>query len=258
MSKCPADASLYAARRPPTRVKAGRARQGRGNFTHAPGGWWRSRRQQRLNVAWYGGGRREGEVVTGTRHWYRAGRGLVAVRWVYVHDGTGHAPGWILQRVRDQDSCKAIIEEYTGRWTIEATFEDVAAATLGLESTRGWCTQLRTVGRAEPCLLGLYSVVALLYWLLPEQDQEQGVVQWEGKQTVTFSDAMTAVRRWLWTHWVFPRAGHAECLCKTPRASFSAVPAIRPRPHCLTTDARLATLRIAAKVKLRAFGRKGV
>jgi hypothetical protein len=43
----------------------------------------------RLNVAWYGGGRREVEVVSGVGHWYKAGQGLVAVRWVYVHDRTG-------------------------------------------------------------------------------------------------------------------------------------------------------------------------
>ena len=76
----------------------------------------------------------------------------------------------------------------------------------------------RTVGRAEPCLLGLYSVVALLYWLLPAAEQEQGAVDWEGKATVTFSDAITAVRRWLWTRWVFPRVGHADTFAKLPEA----------------------------------------
>jgi hypothetical protein len=41
-------------------------------------------------------------------------------------------------------------------------------------------------------------------------------VAWEGKQAVTFSDAITAVRRWLWTHWVFPRAGHDAAFEKLP------------------------------------------
>jgi len=59
--------------------------------------------------------------------------------------------------------------------------------------------------------------VALIYWLLPEQDQEQGVVEWEGKESVTFSDAITAVRRWLWTHWVFARAGHDGVFEKLPQ-----------------------------------------
>jgi hypothetical protein len=46
-------------------------------------------KRTRLNVAWYGGGRRDVEVVSGTGYWYKAGQGLVAVRWVYVHDLTG-------------------------------------------------------------------------------------------------------------------------------------------------------------------------
>jgi hypothetical protein len=168
-----------------------------------------------LNVAWYGGGRREVEVVSGTGHWYRAGEGLVPVRWVYVQDRTGTHRDEYFYSTDLTLTPQEIVEAYTGRWNIETTFEE-ARAYLGLESTRGRCE--RTVGRAEPCLLGLYSVVALMYWLLPSADQEQGVVEWDGKDTVTFSDAITAVRRWLWTHWVFPQAGHAETFAKLPEA----------------------------------------
>jgi hypothetical protein len=168
----------------------------------------------RLNVAWYGGGRRDVEVVSGTGHWYKAGEGLVAVRWVYVHDLTGTHRDEYLYSTDLSLTPQEIIEEYTGRWNIETTFAE-ARAYLGLESTRGWGA--RTVSRAEPCLLGLYSVVALRYWLLPPADQDQGAVDWDGKQTVTFSDAISAVRRWLWTHWVFPRAGHSEAFAKLPQ-----------------------------------------
>jgi hypothetical protein len=170
-------------------------------------------RRTRLNVAWYGGGRRDVEVVSGTGHWYKAGQGLVEVRWVYVHDLSGTHRDEYFYSTDVTMTAQEIIEEYTGRWNVETTFEE-ARAYLGLESTRGWCA--RTVLRAEPCLLGLYSVVALLYWLLPEPDQQQGRIDWEGKEVVTFSDAITAVRRWLWTHWVFPRAGHAEAFEKLP------------------------------------------
>jgi hypothetical protein len=113
----------------------------------------------RLNVAWYGGGRRAVEVVSGTGHWYQAGQGLVPVRWVYVHDLSGTHRDEYFYSTDVGMTPQEIIEEYTGRWNIETTFED-ARAYLGLESTRGWCQ--RTVGRAEPCLLGLYSVVALM------------------------------------------------------------------------------------------------
>jgi DDE superfamily endonuclease len=169
----------------------------------------------RLNVAWYGGGRRDVEVVSGTGHWYKAGQGLVEVRWVFVHDLSGTHRDEYFYSTDVTMTAQEIIEEYTGRWNVETTFEE-ARAYLGLESTRGWCK--RTVLRAEPCLLGLYSVVALMYWLLPAEDQEQGGVEWEGKQGVTFSDAIAAVRRWLWTHWVFPRAGHADAFEKLPKA----------------------------------------
>jgi DDE superfamily endonuclease/putative transposase ISC1217 len=169
----------------------------------------------RLNVAWYGGGRRDVEVVTGSGHWYKAGEGLVPVRWVFVQDLTGTHRDEYFYSTDVTMTAQEIIEEYTGRWNIETTFED-SRAYLGLESTRGRCA--RTVSRAEPCLLGLYSVVALLYWLLPPEEQEQGAVEWEGKATVTFSDAITAVRRWLWTRWVFPRAGHGHTFAKLPEA----------------------------------------
>jgi hypothetical protein len=169
----------------------------------------------RLNVAWYGGGRRDVEVVTGTGQWYKSGQGLVEVRWVYVHDLSGTHRDEYFYSTDVGMTPQEIIEEYTGRWNAETTFEE-ARAYLGLESTRGRCE--RTVLRAEPCLLGLYSVVALMYWLLPEQDQEQGTIDWEGKRTVTFSDATTAVRRWLWTRWVFPHAGHVSAFEKLPEA----------------------------------------
>jgi len=42
------------------------------------------------------------------------------------------------------------------------------------------------------------------------------VVDWPGKRDVTFSDAMTAVRRWLWQQWVFAIPGHSEAFAKLP------------------------------------------
>ena len=40
---------------------------------------------------------------------------------------------------------------------------------------------------------------------------------WAGKQDVTFSDAITAVRRWLWREWVFAIPGHREAFEKLSR-----------------------------------------
>ena len=62
---------------------------------------------------------------------------------------------------------------------------------------------------------GLYTVVALLFAALPEA-QQSGGVRWPGKAVVTFSDALAAVRRWLWAEWVLPRAGAGTLLEKVP------------------------------------------
>ena len=59
--------------------------------------------------------------------------------------------------------------------------------------------------RAAPCLLGLYTVIALLYQNLPERGRV-GRVEWPGKVGVTFPVALTCARRWLWREWVLPQA----------------------------------------------------
>jgi hypothetical protein len=37
------------------------------------------------------------------------------------------------------------------------------------------------------------------------------------KAAVTFSDAITAVRRWLWAEWVFATPHHSQAFAKIPR-----------------------------------------
>jgi hypothetical protein len=173
----------------------------------------RSGRRQRLQVGWYGGGTRRVEVVTGTGHWYKAGRGLVPVRWVFVHDLDGtHRDEYFFSTDPELEP-QARISHYTARWNIETTFQDLRAY-LGLETTRGWCA--RTVLRAAPCLFGLYTVVALLYEQLPAEAQDAGGVDWDGKEEVTFSDAISAVRRRLWAHWVFAKGDHGPAFAQLP------------------------------------------
>ena len=42
------------------------------------------------------------------------------------------------------------------------------------------------------------------------------IVLWPGKATRTFSDALTAVRRWLWSDWVFPQSEGGTAIEKLP------------------------------------------
>jgi DDE superfamily endonuclease len=162
-------------------------------------------------VAWYGGERRRVEIVTGSGWWYQSGRPLVQVRWVFVRDRTGTHRDEYFFTTAVTMSPQAVIETYTGRWSIETTFQEVRSY-LGVETTRGWSRN--TVLRAEPSLFALYTVVAWLYAELPARSRRVRAVDWLGKSQVTFSDAITAVRRWLWVEWVFSLTGHREAFEK--------------------------------------------
>lgn len=170
--------------------------------------------RQRLKVSWYGGGQRNVAVVTGTGWWYRSGAKLVQVRWVYVKDLDGTHREEYFFTTDVTLTPKEIIEAFTQRWSIEVTFED-ARAYLGLKSPRAWTE--KAVLRITPCLLGLFSLVALIYAALPEREKKKGKVQWVGKQTTTFSDALTAVRRWLWTEGVLKTYAFHGTFSKLPR-----------------------------------------
>lgn len=165
-----------------------------------------------LEVGWYGGGRRRVAVLDGTGHWYKAGHGLVPVRWVFVRDRGGTHRDEYFFTTDSSLTPAAVIGHYCGRWNIETTFEE-ARSGLGLETTRGRCRN--TVVRAAPGLLGLYTVVAILFAALPAA-KRTGAVTWPGKATVTFSDALSAVRRWLWDEAILPQAGDATALQKLP------------------------------------------
>ena len=175
----------------------------------------KTRRRQHLNVAWYGGGRRDVSVVTGFGHWYQAGCGLVALRWVFVHDRSGtHRDEYFFSTTVTM-SAQEIIESYTGRWNIETTFQEMRSQ-LKLETSRGWTE--KTVLRVEPCLFGLYAVIAVWYAELPARWRQERGLEWAGKKEVTFSDAITAVRRWLWVEWVFSNPAHRSALAKIPKS----------------------------------------
>ena len=172
----------------------------------------KARRLKRLSVAWYGGGSRRVDVVTGSGHWYKSGRGLVPVGWVFVRDATGTHRDEYFYSTDAALSAAEVIGLYCGRWNIETTFQEMRCE-LGLETTRGWCRE--TVLRAAPCLFGLYTVVTLLYHQLPRA-KRRGGVDWPGKATVTFSDALAAVRRWVWVEGVFPQADPDAAIEKLP------------------------------------------
>jgi len=166
----------------------------------------------RLVVPWHGGGTREVEVVTGAGRWYKARHGLVPLVWVFVRDLTGTHRDEYFYTTGEGWSAWALIAAYTARWNIETTFQEMRSYG-GLETTKGWCK--KTVLRAAPMLLGVYTVVALWFESIPASERVRGV-EWEGKQGFTYSDAICSVRRRLWLSGVFRQAGFDGAVQELP------------------------------------------
>lgn len=206
------DANLYALPPMVRGRKNGRPRK-KGAKQPAPAAIVAKSRRKRLKVVWYGGGRRDVAVVTGTGQWYKGGAGLVSVRWVFVHDGTGtHREEYFFTTDLGLTP-KQIIEAFTGRWSIETTFQEMRAC-LGLETTRGHTKN--TVLRVAPCLFGLYSVIALLYAQLPAANHDHFAITWAGKKHAAFADGLAAVRQWLWVEWAFVTHDQNDTFTKLP------------------------------------------
>lgn len=200
VSKIVSDANLFA--RPPRR-KAGQ--NGRppikGRSLPSPAEVVASRRRpQRLRVRWYGGGWRRVDVYTDVGCWYKSGKGIVEIRWVYVIDCDGTHRDECFFSTDPTMSATAIIEMYGGRWNIETTFQEMREH-FGLETTRGWSKL--TVLRMAPCLFVLYSIVVVFFDTLPWTSPHLRERHWAGKSATTMSDMIISVRQYLWHEWVF-------------------------------------------------------
>ena len=113
-------------------------------------------------------------------------------------------------------SPQRIVSLFTRRWSIEVTFEEVRAH-LGFETTRQRVA--KSVLRSAPCLLGLFSVVCLVF----DTHQRRHPVRpastaWYVKEGITFSDAIAAVRRLLWVKTIFEASAQEAHIAKLPRS----------------------------------------
>lgn len=159
---------------------------------------------RRFTVNWYGGKTREVELIWGEGYWYKAGDGLVPVRWVWVHDLEGTHREEYFYSTDQTMPPEQIVSLYTGRWSIErkglcppqVTFQEVRAH-LGFTTPRNWSA--KSVLRTAPCLLGLFSLVCLIFH---RHTHGKGIqpasFAWYAKGEPTFTDAMTCVRRLCW------------------------------------------------------------
>lgn len=172
---------------------------------------------QRIRVShWYGRSERELEIATGTALWYHAGLPVVPLRWVLVRDPAGELDPSAFLCTQENLTPLEILSSFVRRWQIEVTFEEVRAH-LGVETQRQW-SEL-AIARTTPCLLGLFSLVAL--WA--EHLHHDGALQvrqaaWYPKPVPTFSDALAAVRREIWRHEGLSMSQYQGETLKFPRA----------------------------------------
>jgi hypothetical protein len=148
---------------------------------------------------WYGGQTRALEYVSGTSVWYSSGMPPAPIRWVLVRDPARERdPQAFLCTDLDLEPI-SILSRFVFRWRIETTFQEVREH-LGVETQRQWSDL--AILRTTPALLGLYSLVAI--WAHGLMAEPNTVVRthpaaWYVKPLPTFSDAIAAVRRVLWT-----------------------------------------------------------
>jgi len=212
VSRFHGDANLYAPA-PRQNKRMGRPRS-KGRKLPSPEQVVASGQLTPATVSWYGGGDRRVQLISGTGHWYKAGEGLVPVRWVFVHDVQGTHRYEYFYTTDTGLSPGQIASWFTSRWPIETTFQEVHAH-LGFETPRQYVA--KSVLRMAPCLLGLFSVVCLIFaehtWTHRIQVRR---TEWYAKTDPTFSDAIATVRRLFWQETIFARASYHKGFEKLP------------------------------------------
>lgn len=146
---------------------------------------------------WYGNTSRTIEYCSGTAIWYHGGLAPTPIRWVLIRDPQ---EGFDPLAVFSTDPAATpldIVSTYVRRWQVEVTFEE-SRSHLGVETQRQWSD--KAIARSTPLLLALFSIVTLMASRLALH-QRLPILQaaWYPKPNPTFSDALAAVRRLLWT-----------------------------------------------------------
>lgn len=173
-------------------------------------------------VTWYGASQKTVDYHTGICLWYTPGQKPVPIRFVLVryeevHPKTGKVGvrGGVFF-CSDTRVCAApILDWFVARWNIEVMFAEVRAH-LGFETQRHWSK--RAIGRTTPCLLGLFSLVALMAHRLYPTDLPLQQCDWYRKEEATFSDVLGVVRAHLWSAMNYTQSADQPELCLIPKA----------------------------------------
>ena len=213
VSRYHGDANLYALPSKSTRKHTGRPRT-KGRKLPQPQQLVAQRKLTPATVRWYGGSDRKVKLTGDSGQWYKAGKGLVPVRWVFVHDVQGTHRDEYFYTTDTSLSLAQIVSWFTARWPIETTFEEVRTH-LGFETTRQHVA--RSVLRTAPCLLGLFSIICLIFANDTHVHRiHVRTTKWYKKAEPTFSDAIATVRRLFWQETVFKEASYHKGFKKLP------------------------------------------
>jgi len=169
---------------------------------------------EQLPVTWYGGVEKTIEYVTGTSLWHTPGLDPVPIRWVLVRCPEGSFKPAAYFCSDPTVTAEQILTWFIARWNIEVTFEE-ARAHLGFETQRQWSD--RAIERTTPCLLGLFSLVVLMAKVLHPETLPVRQTAWYPKTEATFSDALAAVRRDLWSGGNYNMSSSDDDLLLIPR-----------------------------------------
>ena len=150
---------------------------------------------------WYGEGKREVEITSGTAVWYHSGMPALPIRWVLIRDPLGKFKSQALLCTDLNEEPEQILKWFVMRWQLEVTFHEVRDH-LGVETQRQWSDW--AILRTTPALLGLFSLVTLLastHAINGKIPVRQAA--WYCKTLPTFSDALVLVRQEVWQHRYF-------------------------------------------------------
>jgi hypothetical protein len=148
---------------------------------------------------WYGGQTRKLEYVSSIAVWYHGGMPPIAIRWVLVRDPSAQRDAQAFLCTDLDLEPTAILKHFVCRWRIETTFQEVREH-LSVETQRQWSDL--AILRTTPALLGLYSLVTVSahgFMCKPSTAVRPHPAAWYHKHQPTFSDAIAAVRRVLWS-----------------------------------------------------------
>ena len=156
------------------------------------------------------------EVASGTAVWYKGGLPVLPVRWVLTRDPQEKREPKAYFCTDQSQAAVEVVESFIKRWTIEVTFEE-SRAHLGVETQRQWSDL--AIERSTPCLLGMFSLVALFGAALhPDGMVPIQRTAWYAKSQATFSDVLAEVRRQMWGNFTFSTSPQHPDVYLVPRS----------------------------------------